>query len=198
MEWPDKQVYADIVYEEIYRLNLFGRAEVWMDDKGQVALEDATWISLPFEEAIEIFKARVPILSKAAHRVLSDALKQKAWTIAGDNDEYSREQAKASLDTALEQGWSKGKWVKYARENGIPGLGKAHLETVFDTNILGAYQHGRWKQQNTADMVKRRPLLRYDTVGDSRVRATHEAMNGFTAPRDHPFWATNYPTNGFL
>ena len=169
-----------------------------MDDKGQVALEDATWISLPFEEAIEIFKARVPILSKAAHRVLSDALKQKAWTIAGDNDEYSREQAKASLDTALEQGWSKGKWVKYARENGIPGLGKAHLETVFDTNILGAYQHGRWKQQKTPDMVKRRPLLRYDTVGDSRVRATHEAMNGFTAPRDHPFWATNYPTNGFL
>lgn len=155
------------------------------------------WISLPFQDAIDIFKGRLPILSKSTHRILSDALKAKSWTIAGDHDDYTREQAKESLDVAISDGWSKGRWMKYAEEIGIPNLGKHHLETVFDTNILGAYQHGRWKQQNTPNLVKRRPYLRYKTVEDARVRPAHAALNNFTAHRDHPAWATIYPPGGF-
>ena len=198
--WSEEKAYAQVTYEECLRANLFGRAEVWLAWKGLQGLAQADWVKLPFDEAIAIFKAK-GILSKKAHRLLSDAMKAKAWTIAGDHDSYTRGEVKDSLEQAIAEGWSKGKWLDQAQDAfdsmGVTGLGSHHLETVFDTSILGSYQHGRWKQHNTPALVKRRPIFRYKTVGDPRVRDSHAAMNGFTAHRDHPAWATWYPPNGY-
>ena len=41
-------------------------------------------------------------------------------------------------------------------------------------------------------------MLVYRTVGDSRVRPDHEALDGIAKPVDDPFWNTFYPPNGFL
>ena len=199
--WPERDAYARATYEEITRANLFGRMEVWMEAEGKTGLDRADWVKLPFEEAIAYFKDRAPILSKKAFDKLTDALKAKSWTIAGDHDSYTRAQVKESLDLALAEGMSKAAWLDEAQDMfdrmGVTGLGNHHLETVFDTNVNGAYQHGRWKQQNTPNMVKRRPIFRYKTVGDVRVRDAHAAMQGFTAHRDHPAWSTWYPPNGY-
>jgi len=196
--WKDRQAFSQAVYEELYRLNLYGRAEVYLADRGEHTFADESdWIDLPFNEAIETFKSRFPIYSKSFHRTLSDALKAKSWTIAGDHNAYSREMAKESLEVAIEAGWSKQRWINFAKDTGIPNLGEGHLNTVFDTNILSSYQHGRWKQQHTPNMVRKRPFMVYRTVGDPRVRESHRALNGFAAQRDHPAWQSIYPPNGF-
>jgi hypothetical protein len=39
------------------------------------------------------------------------------------------------------------------------------------------------------------PYLIYQTVGDSRVRASHKALDGIKRPIDDDFWKTYYPPN---
>ena len=39
--------------------------------------------------------------------------------------------------------------------------------------------------------------LRYDTVGDGRVRPDHKVLDGITKPVDSTFWKTNYPPLGW-
>lgn len=158
------------------------------------------WIDLPFAEAIRIFQAR-RLMPAAAFKQLNDAMRAKAWSIAGDHNAYTMERVKESLDQALAEGWSRKRWLTETEKAftrwGVTGLGRYHLETVFDTNVLGAYQHGRWQQQISPAVLRARPYWRYRTVGDDRVRDSHRAMDGVTARHDHPMWAEWYPPNGF-
>lgn len=41
------------------------------------------------------------------------------------------------------------------------------------------------------------PYLQYITVGDERVRPSHNAMNGIIKPVNDSFWDTHNPSNGF-
>ena len=41
------------------------------------------------------------------------------------------------------------------------------------------------------------PFLRYDTVGDQRVRDDHKELDGIIRPVNDPFWETHYPPNGW-
>lgn len=41
------------------------------------------------------------------------------------------------------------------------------------------------------------PMLTYHTVGDGRVRPTHEALNNISRGVDDNFWNTYYPPNGW-
>jgi hypothetical protein len=41
------------------------------------------------------------------------------------------------------------------------------------------------------------PMLRYQTVGDSRVRDSHKLLDGVTRNIRDSFWATHYPPNGW-
>jgi SPP1 gp7 family putative phage head morphogenesis protein len=69
------------------------------------------------------------------------------------------------------------------------------LKTEYDSAIGGGQMAGKWveaeKHKDTA------PWLRYDTVGDSRVRQTHRALDGVIKKVEDPFWNTWYPPNGW-
>jgi len=41
------------------------------------------------------------------------------------------------------------------------------------------------------------PMLRYDTAGDERVRASHKKLDGIIKPVDDPFWNVHAPPNGW-
>lgn len=73
-------------------------------------------------------------------------------------------------------------------------LGK-NLRTEYDTAIGSAQMAAKW-----TDFEKNKsaaPWLRYDTVGDSRVRPTHAALDGTIKKVDDPFWNLYYPPNGW-
>lgn len=52
----------------------------------------------------------------------------------------------------------------------------------------------RWHQMETITTL---PNLRYETVGDDRVRPAHVLLDRINKPMNDPFWETHYPPLGF-
>lgn len=70
-----------------------------------------------------------------------------------------------------------------------------HLKTEFDTAIASSQMAARW-----VDFEKNKAVaewLRYDTVGDSRVRDSHKLLNGIIKKVDDVFWDNYYPPNSW-
>lgn len=65
-----------------------------------------------------------------------------------------------------------------------------HLETEYNHAYQSAIMAHKWEALDTE-------YLQYSTVGDSRVRPEHAALDKFTAPRKHPIWHKIYPPNGW-
>ncbi|RKR83201.1 SPP1 gp7 family putative phage head morphogenesis protein [Mucilaginibacter gracilis] len=68
-----------------------------------------------------------------------------------------------------------------------------NLKTEYDTGIGSAQMAARWVQY-IADEVK---LLKYQTVGDSRVRPSHQELDGIIRKITDAFWSLYYPPNGW-
>jgi SPP1 gp7 family putative phage head morphogenesis protein len=100
------------------------------------------------------------------------------------------------LADVLEKGGTFKSFQDAVRAGGIDvNLPTHRLENIFRTNIQAAYSRGRWEQQMRARGS--RPYLMYDAINDSRTRPAHAAMDNIIRRWDDPFWATNYPTNGY-
>lgn len=70
-----------------------------------------------------------------------------------------------------------------------------YLQAEYQTAKRGAQMAHLWtKFQEQKEYY---PNLVYRTVGDSRVRPEHAALNGIVKPIDDPFWKTYYPPNGW-
>lgn len=70
-----------------------------------------------------------------------------------------------------------------------------HLKTEHQTANKAANSAREW--QTFQQDRKIFPNLKYKTVGDSRVREEHRALDGIIAPLDSPFWDKYMPPNGF-
>lgn len=69
------------------------------------------------------------------------------------------------------------------------------LRTEYNTAIAGSQMAAKWERfQADKDTL---PLLEYRTVGDERVRPSHEALDGVIKNIDSPFWDSYYPPNGW-
>ena len=67
------------------------------------------------------------------------------------------------------------------------------LKTEFETVIGQAQSSDQWVDiERDKDVL---PLLKYQTVGDNRVRPEHAAWDGIVKPVDDPFWDTRMPKN---
>ena len=70
-----------------------------------------------------------------------------------------------------------------------------YLQAEYQTAKRGAQMAHLWNK--FLEQKKYYPNLVYRTVGDSRVRPEHAALNGVVKPIDDPFWKTYYPPNGW-
>lgn len=69
------------------------------------------------------------------------------------------------------------------------------LRTEYNGVVRGTITGKAWLNiQRDKDIY---PYLRYRTQGDSRVRLSHEKLEGITLPVDSPVWDELYPPNGF-
>ena len=71
------------------------------------------------------------------------------------------------------------------------------LENIFRTQTQLAYSAGRWAALHEPEIDEILWGFEYSTVGDDRVRSSHNAMDGTRLPKDHSFWQTNWPPNGW-
>lgn len=69
-----------------------------------------------------------------------------------------------------------------------------YLRTEYETAIGSAETAAEWASLEARGDD---PMLRYVTVGDERVRASHAALNGLQRPMSDPIWNTIYPPNGW-
>ncbi|MGN7787408.1 phage minor head protein [Niabella sp. 22666] len=101
-----------------------------------------------------------------------------------------------SMSAALKEGnWFKDfkDFEKEALE--ITGAYNKHLRTEYETAKASSIMGSKW-----VDIEKNKsaaPWLRYDTVGDSKVRPTHKALDGVIKKVDDPFWDMYYPPLGW-
>ncbi len=69
------------------------------------------------------------------------------------------------------------------------------LKLIYDTNTRTAYAAGQWERiQRTKTAF---PYLRYITMGDEKVRASHRSLHNLVLPVDDPFWDYYLPPNGW-
>lgn len=88
-------------------------------------------------------------------------------------------------------------WTGWTGE-GSPGGYAWRTRVIYQTNMATSYAAGRWAQLNDPDLVSMRPYWKYRHAdGVQHPRPWHVAWNGLVLPRDHPFWKTHFPPNGW-
>lgn len=69
------------------------------------------------------------------------------------------------------------------------------LKTEYDFAVAASQSAARWTEfEKEADLI---PNLKYQTVGDDHVRASHQVLDGIIRPVTDSFWSTHYPPNGW-
>lgn len=75
----------------------------------------------------------------------------------------------------------------------------SHVETVFRTNVMGAYNSGRHRQMTQPAVLEARPYWQVLGVGDGppRERKNHAAVNNKVFSATDPGWKRKYPPFGY-
>jgi SPP1 gp7 family putative phage head morphogenesis protein len=70
-----------------------------------------------------------------------------------------------------------------------------YLAAEYQRTVAGSQNAIFWdKIEETKHLL---PYLQYETVGDQRVRPTHQALDGIVRKVDDPFWLSYMPPNGW-
>ena len=67
------------------------------------------------------------------------------------------------------------------------------LETIFRTNVQGAYAAGRFKQMSDPEVLRARPYWQFDALIDLNTSPICRSLNGTVRPASDPWWDTRYP-----
>lgn len=152
---------------------------------------------LPPAQALKFWESRV-VVTAAEFAGLTAEAKQRAFTVSGLSRLELVQEMHSSLYKAMESGQSLQAWKQEAKLllSGEAIALKGHrLDTIFRTNVQGAYQAGRYAQMRQT--IETRPLWRYSAVMDNRTRPAHAALHGAVYPANDAFWASYYPPLGF-
>jgi hypothetical protein len=71
----------------------------------------------------------------------------------------------------------------------------SYLKAEYETTVNTAKAGKRWNEFVKNEKTK--PMLKYKTQEDSRVRIDHRIFNNITRPLNDPFWDLYYPPNGW-
>jgi len=190
--------FASVTAEELLIADLSGRLDV--AERDRVALANVSAFDLPPKEAISYFRQKKLMTAKEFGQ-LEDSYKARGFKVAGLHQHYTLHRVHSLLSEAIETGSTRQEFMKRMNAQwdkwGLTRLGRHHLETIFDTNVLQAYAAGRYKQMTRPGTLKARPYWQYRTTGDDRVRPTHSAMDGRVIPADSPIWDEWHPPNGY-
>ncbi|MCC5644773.1 phage head morphogenesis protein [Nostoc sp. CHAB 5824] len=156
---------------------------------------------LPFSEAIQYYKSKLPLPS-LAWDTFADAATDYAFTLANVTSAELLGDVYKLVLSGLENGDSYGEFKKgfdkaIDKAGWNPANRPYRTALIFNQNLRNAYQAGRYKQMSDPEVLKLRPYWRYQH-GDSRVpRPAHLSLDGKIYPADSPFWQTCFAPNGF-
>jgi SPP1 gp7 family putative phage head morphogenesis protein len=152
--------------------------------------------AIPFDEAIDNFKKRVPKLADTADAVTQAYMNRSAFAVARSADLFVTERVQQKLVDAMNLGWTQEKAIAEIcgeAENWT----NAYAETVYRTNVHTAYAVGEREQAMDPVAVAVLPAWIYDAVGDADTRPNHLAADGMIAAKRDPIWERWAPPVGY-
>lgn len=163
----------------------------------------------PFAWQVEFFRKKLDLPSERWDDIKKSA-HDRGFIVAGANKADLVADLRRAIDKCVAGGKSLGWYQKnfddIVKKHGWTGwtgegtkAGRDWRTAItYQTNMSTSYAAGRWKQLHDPDLVKLRPYLTYHHAdGVRRPRPHHLSWNGFTAPRDDPFWQTHACPNGW-
>lgn len=166
--------------------------------------------NMRFEDAVRYFISK-EVITRAEFERLSALAKQRAFTVAGMQNQQLLELIRDELAKTIERGDDIRKFRKFIEERvksagfvatKIKGpfgtmLSAAHTDTVYRTNLLNSYGAGRHAHMSQPKVKIARPVWEVSVVRDSRTRKTHAAVHGVKLSADDPFWRKAYTPFGW-
>ena len=127
---------------------------------------------------------------------LPPQLKQRAFTVAGIEQLDALQRIRDAV-AKLPEGasWDEAKKEIASEMSPFTGgdMKAARAKAEFTLRIHGAQAYAVARHQEQMSVVGRFPYWQYETVGDSRVRPGHAALDGKVLRADDPWWNTHYP-----
>jgi uncharacterized protein with gpF-like domain len=158
--------------------------------------------ALPFQEAIDFFRAKVRIPTDS-WLDLQTYEHDFGFMVAGVTKGQMLTDFQDAVDKAIADGTTLQEFRKsfddIVTKNGwsYKGARGWRSETIYSTNVRTAYQAGRYKQMTDPDVLAYRPFWRYRHGDSVRPRPLHQSWNGVTLPADHPWWQSHFTPNGW-
>lgn len=155
---------------------------------------------LSFTEAIDYFKAKIPLPS-TSWDTFADAAADTAFTIAQITDGQLLGDVYNLLLSAMENGDTYHEFKKgfsaAVERSGWTGATPWRTQLIFMQNLRSAHGAGRYEQMREPEMLKLRGFWMW-RHRDSRVpRKHHLALDSKVFPADSGFWDTAYPPSGW-
>jgi len=148
-----------------------------------------------FEDAIKAFRARVP-MTDTEYAALEEDARKRAFYVSEVTRADVISQVWSSIDKAIEEGTDFEDFADEVEPALTEAWGQddpARLETVFRTNVMGAYNQGRMNLINDPVVKELRPYWRFDAIEDDRISDICEEAAGTVLPADDPFWLSHTP-----
>lgn len=212
----------DVFFKTLLTANMMGRADVVTEtqnqgfDFGKIKkfAESFDWSVMdgPFtpEEAIKVFSGKVP-MTKEQFDALAQQLMDKAFYVTGLDKLTIERDVKALLTDALNNGMDFDTFkfrlnelqVKYSTPAyGLEGaIGEAildyHAETIFRTNIMSAYNDGRYEMYQDPDVKEYFPAYEYTAIMDGWTTEICTELDRKVYLADDPIWDSIWPPNHF-
>jgi len=163
---------------------------------------DPNFVARSLADAIKWFRERAVVTREVFDRLEASA-KRRAFTVARMTNNLMLQRAKDELESQVRSGGQLRDFVKAVRERfetaGFTPANPSHVETVYRTNVLNAYNSGRYAQATQPSVLRLRPYWQIRTVNDGppRQRPTHQAVHLWVLRADDGFWGNAYPPFGF-
>lgn len=140
---------------------------------------DRKFASRPLEQAIRAFLKRDVVTRDVFDKMAVEA-KRRAFTVAGMASTAMIDTVKSELANVIDAGSDLRDFREFARTR-LEGAGwtpasPSHVETIFRTNVMEAYNGGRHRQMSQPTVVALRPYWQVLNPNDGppRQRKTHQ------------------------
>lgn len=194
----------------LVRSAMLGALDGWFDE-GSTTVAPVTFAdtnskfsTTKFPDAVRWFVDK-NVVDKPTFERLTDAAKRKAFTVAAltkqqmlyvVHDELARHVAAGADIRTFAPAFK-----ERLKSAGFVAAGEkaeaAYIDNVFRTNVLGAYNAGRYERQTQPEVLRARPYWQIRTVSDDRRRTAHGRADGLVLRATDPFWQRAYPPFGF-
>lgn len=159
-------------------------------------------IDLPFDAAIRFFRAKLNTTTAQWTDAYASA-NVRAFAVAGAASEALVEDFRRAIDRALAEGTTleefRAAFDDIVARHGWQHTGRRNWRSriIFDTNLRTAHAAGRYAALTEPDTLRAFPFWQYNHSGALHPRKEHLRWDGMVLASDDPFWATNYPPNGW-